>query len=125
MLVDAAVVANVEAGRIEETDACASAKATTQIGTQRQQGARYPLNKAPIADQAWKSTLPLSLHFIPLVGFKGAIGGLMEANHNCHDFAEAQTTRPLSVSQSIVEQLAVPLRFKLLAKIIDPAQKAI
>lgn len=123
MLVDATVVADLEAGRIEETDARTLAKAGAHIGAQRQQGAGYPLDKPPIADQAWKSTLPLSVYLLQIVGFEVAVGGLMEANQNRHDFAEAQTPRAMALSQSISQQLLLPDRFKLLAEIIDGAQQ--
>lgn len=123
MLADATVVADLEAGRIQETDACAGAETGTQIGTQRQQGTGYPLDKAPIAHQTWKGILPLGLPLFKVVGFEITVGGLMEANQNCHDFAQAQTARSLPVSKSIAKQLVVPYRFKLLAEIIDGAEE--
>jgi hypothetical protein len=47
----------------------------------------------------------------------------MAANHNRHDFAQAQTARSLPLSKSIAKQLVVPYRFKLLAEIIDGAEE--
>ena len=98
VLLNPTVMADLEAGRIEEANARARSKTGTQIGTQWQQGAREPINKATIADQTWKSTVPVRLYLLVVVGFEVAVGRLMEANQNRHDFAEAQA--PVSLATS-------------------------
>jgi hypothetical protein len=123
VLLDAAVVTDLETGRIEETNACAMTEATTEIGTQRQQGTGYPLNKAPIADQAWKCTLPLHLHLLLIVGFEVAVARLMKPNQYRHDFAEAQTPASMAMSEPTARQLLVPHWFKRLAEVVNAAEQ--
>jgi len=58
-----------------------------------------------------------------VVGFEVAIVGLMKPNQNRHDLAQAQTARSSASLQAVTQQLAFPLRFKRLAKVIDAAKQ--
>ena len=101
VLRDATVVTNFETGGIKKTDACTVAEARTEIGTQGQQGAGYSLNKTPVANQAWKGRAPVSVYLLGVVSFEIAIGRLVEADENRHNFAQTQTAPSTTMSESI------------------------
>lgn len=51
MLMDATIVADLEARRVDQADAHIPAKIEFEVGTQRQQHRRHPTDKTLIANQ--------------------------------------------------------------------------
>jgi hypothetical protein len=65
----------------------------------------------------------VTLHQLLVISFEIAVARLMEPNQNRHNFAQAQAANPSSSLQPVAQQLAFPLRFKGLTKVIDAAKE--
>jgi hypothetical protein len=56
--------------------------------------------EAVIAHQGWELTLQVALHILGVIGFEGAIVGLMEQDHDGHHFTWMQLRRAHALSLS-------------------------
>jgi len=123
VLLDATVVTNFEAGRVDKADAATATEAGAQISAQRQQGRRHPTDKALIADQSRKSGTPVATDVFEIVVLERAIPLLMKPNQNRQDLAETKLPRAKARLQRMAQQLQLPLRLKSLAKFIDAVKE--
>jgi len=92
MLVDTAIVADLQTHRIDQADARAATKAGFEVSTQRQQRRGHPSDKALVAHQFGKRSAPIDTNVFGVV-LERAITLLVKGNHNRHAFAQTQLSR--------------------------------
>ena len=85
---------------VNETDAGAATQLRVQIGHQRNENRGHQLDEAVIAHQAWELTMQMTLDILGVIGFEGAIVGLMEQDHDGHHFTWMQLRRAYALSLS-------------------------
>ena len=64
----------------------------------------------------------MHLHVFSVVGFEGAVVGLMEPDHDRHDFTRRQSAWPDPFPTAVFKLLLVPDWEICFAKIIDMAE---
>ena len=88
MLVDVPVVANLQGGGIDKTNAAANAEAVFEVDTQRYQGIWHPFDETLVGGQSRKLDTPVATDLLLVKVLEVAVGLTMKAHQNRHDFAQ-------------------------------------
>jgi hypothetical protein len=87
MVMNPAVVADFESGRIHKGDTIGFFKPTTlEVYQQGHNRIGDQLNKTIVTDQPWKFRAQMLADMLEVIIFKCSISGYMKVNHNGHDF---------------------------------------
>jgi hypothetical protein len=111
-------VADGQGSGVDETDAGAATPLRVQIGDQRNENRGHQLDEAVIAHEGWELTVQVALYILGVIGFEGALVGLMEQDHDGHQFTWMQLRRAHALALPCGQQVLVPVRRKLLPKIV-------
>src|SRR5256885_4237280 len=98
VLMDAGVVADRKRGGVDKADTCTVAKLRVQIGHQWHQHGGHQLHEALIAHQGRKLAVQVTLNILRVIGFEGAVMGLLEQDEDGHDFTGIQLGRTQALS---------------------------
>ena len=123
MLINSAIVANLQGRGIDETNAATGAKAVFKIDAQGYPHIGHPLNKARVADQFGKLRSPIATDLLLVEMLEISVGCAVEAHQDCHDFAQTHRLPAIALLDSITEERASPLRFKAAAEVINMAKQ--
>ncbi len=80
MLTDAFVMANLETGRVDETDARTTSETSTQVGAERNQRRGQPFDETLIARSLREGARPVLADLFCVIPFEVSVALLVERN---------------------------------------------
>ena len=117
------VMAYLDGGGVHEGKAGAAALALLQVGQQGDQHGRSQFDEPVVADQSGEFGPAVNQDILGIVGFEGAVVGLVKVNENRHDFAGGQPWTPPSLPPTPCQRDSTPMRLKSFPEIIDIAEQ--
>mgnify|MGYP001791705107 CR=1 FL=1 len=118
MLANAFVVTDLEASRIDETDARTTPEASTQVSAKRNESGGEPFDEALVTHPIWKGARPVLAYLFRVVPLEVPVAFLVKRNQDGQNLAQTHAARTLPRFYVAFQELLLPARFKFSAEIV-------